>query len=46
MITEALIGVVRFKPLKKNNWFIATPNTAQSASRGKSERAIFSFDIN
>ena len=32
MITDALMGVVMFKPLKKKDWLIAIPNNPQMAN--------------
>ncbi len=42
VVIAALIGVVKFKPLKKNDWLSATPNNPQNASLIKSFRSIFS----
>ena len=43
IIIAALMGVVRFKPSKKNNWFIATPKRPHKANRGRSELLTLSL---
>ena len=43
IITAALIGEVKLKPLKNVNIFKATPNKAAAMIRGKSANAIFSL---
>jgi len=42
-ITELLIGVVKLKPLKKNNILRAIPSTAHNSSLGQCSFLIFSF---
>ena len=36
MIMELFMALVRFNPLKKNNWFTATPKSPQMAILPKS----------
>ena len=42
IISEALMGEVRSRPLKKSNWLVATPNTAHTNNLNKSLFSTFS----
>ena len=39
---EAFIGVDKFRPSKKNNWFTATPKKPHATSLNKSLTSTFS----
>jgi len=43
MMMAALMGEVKFKPLKKKSWFKVTPNTAHRAMYSKSRHATRSL---
>ena len=45
IITEAAMGEVMLRPLKKVSMFRATPKKAAAIMRGKSLRSIFSFGV-
>ena len=46
MIMEAFTGVVSDSPLKKNNWFVATPVNPQNRKTGMSLQLGSSRNLN
>jgi len=46
MIMDAFTGVVSDRPLKKNNWFVATPVNPQNRKTGRSRHLGSSRNLN